>query len=256
MKLPFNLCQPGTASCGACCGLYSFKGHQRELLRGQLARRSAIFTPLERSRTAFADAARTLRREEGSDQQRLDEASPLCALLGFVDAAQTRIGCLGHARVTGGVDLRDCGTYSSATTCEEFSCPAVDAISPGEAELVRDACADWYLYGLVITDVPFVRGCLKLIVAARGGPVPLERLRSPAALSALRSLFALKEELPGRPAAPGVLGRAPPAPHGPFASPEDELFPALGCQDATREVQQAARQLIRERVRAVAGGVS
>ncbi|MFN7133117.1 MAG: hypothetical protein ACK4N5_13645, partial [Myxococcales bacterium] len=209
-KLPFNLCQPGATSCGACCGLYNFKGHERAALAERLQSRTTTFSRLQKTRAAWEAEAREIRRREReAGGSPLTQAEPLCPLLGFLDDAQRRIGCLGHPLVTRGPDLRDCGNFN-AEACEEFLCASFEALTVNEAELVRQCCGDWYLYGLVITDPEFVRACLALVSARSSGRVDAARLRTSArAAEALGRLFALKHELPPRTSAPPVLGRSP-----------------------------------------------
>jgi hypothetical protein len=193
----------------------------------------------------------------------------VCPLLGFLDAGHTQVGCLGHPLVTGGVDLRDCGVYR-ADICETFTCPSFGWLSDAQARLVQAACADWYLYGLVITDVEFVRGCLKLLEWELGGPVDLAALASrPEALAAVRRMFALKETAPDRGSHAAVFGRfgrdteGEPVSRtldyaglGARAAPEDDVVLCLGYVPARREELEAARALVREHVLAVAQALS
>ena len=168
MSVSFHLCQPGRgASCGACCGLYNFRDHSRARLTERLALQTDTLGPLPREPGAWRDAARGLLAAR--DAPPLFPAVRVCPLLGFLDAERTRVGCLGHPKVTGGEDLRDCGVYR-ADICETFTCPSFTWLTDAQARLVQAACADWYLYGLVITDVEFVRGCLGLLEWELAGP--------------------------------------------------------------------------------------
>src|SRR5690606_18849401 len=121
MGFSFHLCQPGAgASCGACCGLYNFRDHSREALAKTLSRRSEVIRRTPKEPAAFRDAARSLRRW---DKDRLFDAVRICPLLGFLDEAETRVGCLAHPAANDGIDLRDCGAYD-ASTCGSFECPS------------------------------------------------------------------------------------------------------------------------------------
>ncbi|MBF5043057.1 hypothetical protein FGE12_11725 [Aggregicoccus sp. 17bor-14] len=278
MSVSFHLCQPGGgASCGACCGLYNFRDHSREALAQRLARHTARLQGVAREPAAFRKAARA-----SADEDRalaLFPAVRICPLLGFLPpdgSGGERVGCLAHPRVTGGVDLRDCGVYR-AEVCETFTCPSFGWLSDAQARLVQAACADWYLYGLVITDVEFVQGCLRLLAWECGREVPCEALLAHGpALAALRRLFALKEAAaaetrgaaPGGARAGGVFGRFRPdadgepqlqaldyAALGAHAAPEDDVVVCLGHLPADGSALERARAQVRSHVRAVAAAL-
>lgn len=264
MSVSFHLCQPGkSASCGACCGLYNFREHSRAALTERLVEQTSRVRPLPTTPEAYAAAARAL--TEARREPPLFPAVRVCPLLGFLDEAHTRVGCLGHPKVTGGPDLRDCGVYR-ADICETFTCPSFSWLTDAQARLVQAACADWYLYGLVITDVEFVRGCLKLLEWEVAAPVDPDALASrPASLEAVRRLFALKETAPGRGSHAAVFGRftrdeeGEPVSRtldyaglGAHAAPEDDVVLCLGYVPESLDSLLAARALVREQVLAVA----
>jgi hypothetical protein len=195
------LCQRGGASCGACCGLYNRSELSRPGVHQLLARRTAALAPVPRTREAFRAAAAELRAH---DEPPLFPSVRVCPLLGFLDEAEMRIGCLAHPLATGGADLRDCGAYD-AHVCQGFFCPSHSWLTEEEAELVAVACAgDPYLYGLVVTDVPFVRAALDGVAALTGARVLHRHLEHPPFRRALVRLFALKEEL--APGSDGLFG--------------------------------------------------
>jgi hypothetical protein len=257
--LPFHLCQPGGgASCGACCGLYNFRDHSRAALTRALERRTDAILPLEKTPDAYRNAARSLRRW---DKDPMFPPVRLCPLLGFVNEDRTQVGCLAHPMVTGGIDLRDCGAYN-AQTCQSFECPSFLWLNAPQARLIRAALPDWYRYGLVITDVEFVRGCVKLLEAAVGGPVDLDAIVAhPPALEAARALFSLKELAPDRPRDAAIFGRfasddlGEPTPRildyegmGISAAPEDDVVLCLGYAPTEAEVLERARALVRDHI--------
>lgn len=263
MSVSFNLCQPGRgASCGACCGLYNFRDHSRAALTERLAEQTARLRTVARELEAWRAEGRNIlaSRQEAP----LFPAVRVCPLLGFLDAEQRQVGCLGHPKVTGGVDLRDCGAYR-ASICETFTCPSYGWLEDAQARLVQAACPDWYLYGLVITDVEFVRGCLRLIERELGGPARVETLMArPAALEAVRRLFALKETAAGRSPYAPIFGRFTPdtegepvsrtinyARLGMRAAPEDDVVLCLGYDPGDSATLTAARERVRLHVRAV-----
>ncbi len=257
-----SLCQPGGgASCGACCGLYNFKDHSRAALTSALARRTESVRASPRTPEGFREAAA---RTRSGDASPLFPAVRVCPLLGFLDEEQSRVGCLAHPAVTGGPDLRDCGVYN-ADTCATFECPSFLWLSDDWAALVRDACADWYLYGLVVTDVDFIRGCRALLERELARPVGAAELARPGPLALLRALFALKEEATGREGGAAVFGRFDPSADddvtlrtldyralGALPAPEDDVVLCLGHTPGSAPALQAARAQVRERVQALA----
>ena len=202
-----SLCQRGAVSCGACCGLYNLARHGREAARTLLTRRTEALAGVPRTPEAFRAVAASARGEAT-----VFPSVKVCPLLGWLDPAKTRVGCLAHPAATGGVDLRDCGAYD-AKLCESFLCPSHAWLSEGEAALAERACAgDPWLYGLVVTDVPFLRAALGGVARLAGGAVELRHLERPAFASALRRLLALKEEL--APGSDGLFGAFRAGPDG------------------------------------------
>ena len=162
----------------------------------RLATRTERFGAAERTPSAYWAVTRGLLAEERAGRERLSEPVGVCPLAGFLDRERRRVGCLGHPSVTGGVDLRDCGTHGSQG-CQAFDCPACAILGEEEARLVGHGCDDWWLYGLVVTDPDFVRACLAEVERAAGralGPSPI--LANERALEAMRGLFALRAASP------------------------------------------------------------
>ena len=203
-----RLCQREAASCGACCGLYNRRDHSRASLEATLRRRTEWLAVVPRSEGAFRMAAARLAALEPPP---LFPSVKVCPLLGFLDAAESRIGCLAHPAATGGPDLRDAGVYD-ARTCESFMCPSHAWLSEEEAALAEQACGDAHLYGLVVTDVPFLRAALSAVAEGTGARVEPRHLSRPAFRDALRSLLALKEEL--APGSEGLYGAFRAGPSG------------------------------------------
>ena len=158
------------SSCGACCGLYNREDHGEQaqprtrLDAPHRGAARACRAPPEAFRAAVARLAASERRRP------LFPSVRVCPLLGWLDPERTRVGCLAHPAVTGGPDLRDQGVYD-ASICETFLCPSHSWFTEEEAEVVDATCADAHLYGLVVTDVPFVRAVLEAVApAGRGAP--------------------------------------------------------------------------------------
>ncbi|HYG68535.1 MAG TPA: hypothetical protein VD838_12775, partial [Anaeromyxobacteraceae bacterium] len=203
------LCQRGGASCGACCGLYNREDFSRAGVAERLRRRTEVLRGTARTRDAFAAAAKGLAAEEPAA---MFPTVRVCPLLGWLDDAETRLGCLAHPLATGGVDLRDCGVYD-AKICDGFFCPSHAWLTEEEAALAVTLCAgDPWLYGLVITDVPFLRAALAAVADRAGARVEARHLVSDGFRGALAALLALKEEL--EPGSEGLFGAFEPGADG------------------------------------------
>jgi hypothetical protein len=230
-----------------------------------------VATTLARAREVLRDAPRTPGAfRERALQLRAAGETPLfpavrvCPLLGFLDDGHTRVGCLAHPQVIG-VDLRDCGAYTS-DVCEGFRCPSHAWLTEAQAALVQAACPDWYLYGLVITDVDWIKAALSLVESERAAPVdPRRILQRPEALAACTRLLALKETAPGRPVDARIFGGFAPdadgepvlrvldyAALGAPTAPEDTALLCLGYAPESAEQLESARLLIRGHVQALA----
>jgi len=194
------LCQRGASSCGACCGLYNRLDHTPRALARLLDERTDALDTLPRTPEAFRAGAARLAADAA---EAVFPSVRVCPLLGWLDRSRTRVGCLAHPQATGGPDLRDCGAYDSFT-CESFLCPSHAWLSEEEAEIVDRVCGDAFLYGLVVTDVPFVRAVLRAVADLSGAGVELRHLERPGLRKSLRALFALKLEL--EPGSEGLFG--------------------------------------------------
>ncbi len=239
-----SLCQREGASCGACCGLYNRSDLSRAAIRDGLRRSTALLAQTPRTPEAFHAAAAARSRELPAP---VFPSIRICPLLGFLDAAEERVGCLGHPEVTGGADLRACGVYD-VLTCDTFLCPSHAGLREEDVALVAGAAGGFHLYGLVATDAPFVQAVLGALAARTGRrPAPAD-LRHPPFAAGLRALFALKEEL--EPGSEGIFGafrvepRAPPEEAGAedaSEDPADRILAALGADAASGNDEDALR---------------
>lgn len=202
------LCQRGEASCGACCGLYNRQDLSRGAIEAELARRTRALADVPRTLEAFRAAAAAL---AAGCPPPLFPSVRVCPLLGYLDGARSRVGCLGHPLATGGPDLRDAGVYDAAV-CETFFCPSHAWLGEEEAAIAEAAAGGFHLYGLVATDVPFLRAALAGVAERAGARVELRHLDHPPFRAALRRLLALKEEL--SPGSEGLFGAFAPGPDG------------------------------------------
>jgi hypothetical protein len=249
------LCQRGPASCGACCGLYNQRDVSREAIRELLRRRTDVLARTLRTPEGFRAAAAELSADE---PEPLFPSVKICPLLGYLDPEETRVGCLAHPLSTGGPDLRTCGAYNP-DICSSFFCPSHSWLSEDEAELVVTVCADFHLYGLVVTDVPFVRACLSAVASGAGAGVELRHLRRERFVEALRELFSLKEEL--EPGSDGVYGAFRTGADGEPASREidyrelgrdpsgyDQILTCMGADPRSGNDLEALEREIRRRL--------
>jgi len=204
-----RLCQRPRASCGACCGLYNAQDHGREAAAPLLRRRTERLRRTERTLPAFRAAAAALAAEGPAP---LFRSVRVCPLLGYLDEAESRVGCLAHPLANGGVELRAAGVYD-VMTCEMFLCPSHAWLTEEEAALC-EACTtpDWHLYGLVVTDVEFLRSALGAVAALTGARVEARHLTRQPFRQALARLLALKQEL--APGSDGLFGAFKPGRDG------------------------------------------
>lgn len=253
------LCQVEGASCGACCGLYNRADPSREPVRAELRRRTRALSREPRTAEGYRAAAARL---AGEGPEPLFPSVRICPLLGFLDAAETRVGCLAHPKVTGGVDLRDCGVYD-VTTCDAFLCPSHAWLSEEEAALAAAATGDYHLYGLVVTDVPFLRAALEGVAALAGARVERRHLDHAPFRAALRRLLALKEEL--APGSDGLFGAFRPGADGEpvprridydalgrRASAYDAILTCVGADPRSGNDLDLLEEEVRRRLRACA----
>jgi hypothetical protein len=204
-----NLCQREGGSCGACCGLYNRADPSRPAVRAELRRRTAALAGVPRTAKAFREVAVRL---EAAAPAPLFPSVRVCPLLGFLDATETRVGCLAHPKVTGGPDLRDCGVYD-ASICESFLCPSFSWLSEEEAAIAEVATGgDAWLYGLVVTDVPFLQAVLAAVADGAGARVERRHLSDDGFRAGFRRLLSLKEEL--APGSEGLFGAFSAGPGG------------------------------------------
>lgn len=187
---PPHFCQPDNAkSCGACCGLYNWEDHSRETLASFLTKRADLFFSL--GDRPDIPLYRRL-SQDLSTGQKLCETIYNCEYLGFVDGDRKRVGCLLHSVLHRGVDLRVHSFYG-VDLCAGHFCPSFTYLTIMEQEAVIRAIDDWYLYGLVITDIGLVKEFFTIIQNRLGESIRRGRLGDPGVTSALHDFFTLKE---------------------------------------------------------------
>ena len=187
---PYPLCQPDPAkSCGACCGLYNWEDHSRGTLTPLLEKRTGLFFAAGQDPEVFQ---RAVARELSPSKPKLLETIYNCEFLGFLDEEKRRVGCLLHPSVNRGRDLRDQCFYG-AEICAGHLCPSHTYLTRAEQKSVLAALKDWYLYGLVITDIDLVKEFFRHVQTRLGDSLREARLEGGKTREALRDFFSLKE---------------------------------------------------------------
>ncbi|MDD5168948.1 MAG: hypothetical protein PHN75_09030 [Syntrophales bacterium] len=156
-----HLCQPDACkSCGACCGLYNYADSSRPSLRKRLRNRTACFREADKTPAGLRSFSEMIGRTE--DPAKRYEVIYCCEYLGFLDDAEKRVGCLLHPLQNNGRDMRDISFYGREL-CDGHFCPSYYYISQEEKFSLLNIFDDWYLYGLVLTDIDLVKAYFKLI---------------------------------------------------------------------------------------------
>lgn len=158
-----NLCRPDSSkSCAACCGLYNVEDGTRPTLEKKLDTRTNLFRTVDRTPDALNEYEAHIRSVEHVPAH--DEVIHVCEFSGFVDPHGRSVGCMLHPSAPGnaGIDLRGMCHYGSLA-CKTFFCPAWKEIPLLYRDIVIEIIDDWYLYGLVITDVNFVLSLFRLV---------------------------------------------------------------------------------------------
>jgi len=169
------LCQPDAGkSCGACCGLYNWGDHSRTFLEQLLDERTEAFHRIG-SLPENTLASFRRKQEEREIMPRLCDSIYNCPFLGFLDESRQRVGCLLHPTLHNGRDWRDVSFYGEEL-CREHLCPSNASLTDAEKQAVALVIDDWYLYGMVITDIDLVKEYFRLIADALGSAVAPDQL--------------------------------------------------------------------------------
>jgi hypothetical protein len=186
---PINLCHPDSRkSCGACCGLYNWGDHSRTTLKSFLQARTEGSSGLS-GREDVAKYRREFADPPGNPK--LLEAIYNCEFLGFIDPSRARVGCLLHPSRHGREDLRFHSFYGDL--CASHFCPSYTYLTATEQLAVCLSVDDWYLYGLVITDIDLVKEFFRHAHGRLGETIHPARLTDPGVSRTLQEFFRLKE---------------------------------------------------------------
>ncbi len=198
-SFPIHLCQPDSQkSCAACCGIYNFKNNTRQAVSCRLQRNSSFIKhdTLELTPKTLHSHSRNWRSRDNGDAKRFETVFN-CEFVGFLDAACRRVGCLLHPLLHHGKDLRDCSFYG-AELCDGHFCPSYHYLTLEEQAFVVKTIEDWYLYGLVITDIDLVKGIYQALSDRLGQAVQPSLLASQPVQRAVGKLWQWKPHWPYR----------------------------------------------------------
>lgn len=204
---PPSLCQPDPGkSCGACCGLYNYRGAGRGETAARLGRRTERFGQIDRYTPETLESfSRWVKATEPPGK--LLETIYNCEYLGFLDPGQRRVGCLLHpARHKGVEDLRDCSFYG-AELCAGHLCLSYSKLSRGEKWCLILSLDDWYLYGICVTDIDLCKRFFSIASDRLGSEPNLSAIARPEARAAAADFFRLKVQWPFRSREEGRFGK-------------------------------------------------
>ena len=193
------LCQVShKVSCGACCGLYNIKDPSEENLMAILNHRTGVFRKTQRSEQAIDGFADFIGRMES--QYRPLESFHHCPFIGFPNRNDPVVGCLLHPLADGneGVDYRGL-SYYGGYACRSYFCPTVHQLPAEHKKILRAAAPNWYLYGLVITEIEMLKRFFEIIESRLEKPINADTiLHIPGAIEPITNFFFLKPTWPFR----------------------------------------------------------
>ena len=202
-----SLCHPDQKkSCGACCGLYNWEDNSRKTLTELMRKRREVYQKVVVGDTKLVNPESiapesidimALKRglQEISPPKVLFDGIHNCPFVGFIDDNNKRVGCMIHPVNNGGVELRDISFYG-AELCNGHECPSFQSLTLREKEAVSMIIDDWYLYGLVITDIDLVKEFFTIAANRIGEEIDPEWVLDPRVKVAALNFFRLKETWP------------------------------------------------------------
>ncbi len=187
---PIMLCQPDDhKSCGACCGQFNWQDHTREAITEIIELQTKMFFALK----DFSDLSDYKKRVNARiKNKKLFDTIYNCEFLGFIDKEHKKTGCMLHPAVTERPDLRN-NCFYGAKICESHFCPGFGCLRIEEQKAVIQSIDDWYLYGLVITDIDLVKEFFKHVENRIGESIKEKHLNTPVINDTLYGFFQLKE---------------------------------------------------------------
>jgi hypothetical protein len=121
-----------------------------------LQARTERFSRTPRTVEAILHFSEKTRSEEQIRQ--LDPDLYSCDFIGFLDSSGTRVGCLLNplARGNCGIDWRGL-SFHGGSACQGFFCRSFREITGAQKEVFLGTISDGYLYGLVVSDVDYIK---------------------------------------------------------------------------------------------------
>jgi hypothetical protein len=177
--------------------LYNVRNSSREVLIHILRARTESFAETERSARAIHHFSEYTTSIE--DVELVDPDFFSCEFLGFLDTAETRVGCMlhPHARGNGGIDWRGLSFYG-AMACGGFFCRSHRELNSAEKRVLLEMIQDWYLYGLVVGDPVYTKSFFHLAAQKLGNRFDITRLLTPPASEVVYRFFSWKLDWPHR----------------------------------------------------------
>lgn len=259
-SFPIHLCRPDTLkSCAACCGIYNFVLNDREHIYQRLSRNSLALSDADCKDTQCFRQHSQKFRSEDNGPRKLFETIFNCEYAGFLNEENTQVGCLLHPQRHRDRDLRDL-SFHGAELCEGHFCLSYYYLSLHEQQLVVNTIDDWYLYGLVITDIDFVKGYSQAVANRLGETIDPVRVCEPFLKKKVQRFFEWKLSWPFRPSRPDRFGKyvfhgeSYEEIHIPYhrlhrkPSPYHSILTALGSDFSTGDELDQANGLIQQNI--------
>jgi hypothetical protein len=169
-----------------------------------MASRTEAFRRIPRDADAITDFQVRMERRDPRPRPYPDFYH--CPFLGFIDRHRRQVGCLLHPMADGndGIDYRGLSFYGGLA-CRDYFCPTYRNLAAPHKEIVKAVCADWYIYGLVITEDRLLDAFFGEIERRLNRPLStVEVLPHADSRQAVREFLALKLDWPHR--LPGAKG--------------------------------------------------
>jgi hypothetical protein len=198
------LCQVNArVSCGACCGLYNVADLSRESLSRMLALRTRRFARTPRTVMGIEAFARTTAAAES--QARPFAELHHCPFIGLIGEPPGRVGCLLHPLGEGnhGVDFRGL-SYYGGMACRTYFCATTKKLRPRWKLVLRQVSDEWYLFGLVVTEMELLTAIFEHLESRMGQPLDGSMVVQTSAGTRLKQLLSLKCRWPFRPPSHGT----------------------------------------------------
>jgi hypothetical protein len=123
-----------------------------------------------------------------------------CPFLGLIGTRRKTVGCLLHPAAHGnnGLDFRSISHYGGMT-CHIYFCPSTHLLPRRYKQIIRRVLDDWYLYGLVVTEIRLLKSLFEELEARLNRPLYFEDFASQnACQEALKQLLLLRVSWPFR----------------------------------------------------------